>query len=500
LDARAAEPVELRVALESADGTKVYGEQTVAIKNRDWERVEFHLTASGGDTRGRLTITLSKPGSVELGYVSLQPGDWGRFKGLPVRADVAQGLIDEGVTVLRYGGSMVNADEYRWKKMIGPRDQRPPYHGTWYPYSSDGWGIVDFLNFCDAAGILGIPDLNVNESPQDMADFIEYVNGPADSTWGSKRAADGHPAPYGLKQIELGNEERVDDAYFAKFKGLAEAIWAKDANMTLVVGDFCYHDAITDPFHITGADSKITTLAAQQQILRLAKAHGREVWFDVHIWTEGPDTRFSEAINYYDAMQRIADGANFKVAVFELNANNHELRRGLANARSIFAAVADGRFPVVTSANGLQPDGQNDNGWDQGLLFLNPSQAWSQPPGYVTQMISRSYEPFALQCRTEGLDGKLDVCATGNGDGKSVALSVVNVSDNAEVAKIEVTGFAGTGATAEVVELSARPNGSNAAGTPGQIVPVRDSREYHLLEGGARFEFRPHSLTVIMFH
>ena len=88
------------------------------------------------------------PGSVVLGYASLQPGDWGRFKGLPVRRDVAEALVAQGITVLRYGGSMVNHPEYRWKKMIGPRDSRQPYRGTWYPV------LVQWLGHSGLHGLL----------------------------------------------------------------------------------------------------------------------------------------------------------------------------------------------------------------------------------------------------------------------------------------------------------------------------------------------------------
>ncbi len=160
-----------------------------------------------------------------------------------MRRDVAEGLIDQGITVLRYGGSMVNNAEYRWKKMIGPRDRRPPYAGHWYRYSSNGWGIVDFMDFCEAAGFEYIPAFNIDETPQDMADFIEYAKGPADSEWGRKRVADGHPKPYRLPYMELGNEERVDDEYAAKFEALAKAIWAKDRDVILVVGDFALRPA-----------------------------------------------------------------------------------------------------------------------------------------------------------------------------------------------------------------------------------------------------------------
>ncbi|MBN2506600.1 MAG: hypothetical protein JXQ71_07890 [Verrucomicrobia bacterium] len=88
---------------------------------------------------------------------------------------MAEALIDQGITVLRYGGSMINHPEYRWKPMIGPRDRRPPCRGTWYPHSSNGWGILDFMEFCEAAGFEYIPAFNMGECPQDMADFIDYA-------------------------------------------------------------------------------------------------------------------------------------------------------------------------------------------------------------------------------------------------------------------------------------------------------------------------------------
>ena len=79
------------------------------------------------------------------------------------------------------------------------RPSRPaadPRRGSWYPHSTNGWGIFDFLAFCEAAGFVAIPAVNMGETPQDMADFIEYANGPVDSDWGRKRAScDGHPEP-----------------------------------------------------------------------------------------------------------------------------------------------------------------------------------------------------------------------------------------------------------------------------------------------------------------
>jgi alpha-L-arabinofuranosidase len=422
---------------------------------------------------------------IAVGYAFLQPGSWERFKDLPVRKDVAEGLIAQSVTLLRYGGSMVNNPEYRWKKMIGPRACRPPYEGHWYPYSSNGWGIFDFLNFCEAAGFLGIPDLDINESPQDLADSMDYLNGAPDSEWGKKRVADGHPAPYRLKYIELGNEERVDGDYFEKFKSVAAAIWAKDPAVILIVGDFSYHGIITDPFNFTGADSGITTLAAQQKILQLAKQHDREVWFDLHVWTDGPrpDSSLPGMFSYIDALNKIADGAKHKVLVFELNANNHSHRRALANALALNAIQRDGRLAMTCSANCLQPDGQNDNGWNQGLLFLNPSQVWLQPPGFIIQMISRNYEPLVV--KSESLIRDLDICATKSRDGKTLVLQIVNVGDKALTVPLKISGFVPETTEAQVLTLEGILEAQNSSAMTGTIKPVRTEWKHGLESGEA---------------
>ncbi|MGH7969507.1 MAG: alpha-L-arabinofuranosidase C-terminal domain-containing protein, partial [Limisphaerales bacterium] len=451
-----------------------------------------------GDIAGRFAIKLKQPGTLNVGYALLQPGNWGRFKGLPVRKDVALGLINQGVTVLRLGGCMANAAEYRWKKMIGPRAERPPYEGWWHPHSSNGWAIFDFLNFCEAAGFLAVPDLNCNESPQDMADFIEYANGPSNSEWGRRRAADGHPKPYGLKYLEIGNEERVDDSYWGKFRGIAKAIWAKDPQVVLVVGDFAYGQKIQDPFQFTGAAAHITSLEAQQKILQLAKANNREVWFDVHVGTEGPRPDFGGTFSYVDALDKLADGAKHRVVIFEYNAGNHAHRRALANASATIWAQRDGRLPIVTSANCLQPDGQNDNGWDQGLLFLNPSRVWLQPPGYVTQMLSRNYLPLVVSCEVQHPPGDpLDVCATRSEDGKTLVLEVVNPGRRAFTLPLKITGFTPAKSVAQVQTLAGGLDARNTAEQPDSLKPTVSEWKHGLEDGETTVTFPPRSFTVI---
>jgi len=501
--ARCEKPALVTVALESADGAQVYAETPLSLEAGSWRRLDCTLAPDRTDRNARFAIKLTRPDTVDLGYAFLQPGPWGRFKDLPVRRDVAEALIDQGLTVLRYGGSMVNIDTYRWKNMIGPRDLRPSYRGFWFPYSSNGWGIIDFIDFCRAAGFLAIPAFNMGETPQDMADFVEYVNGPADSEWGRRRAQDGRPEPCRLRYMQLGNEEAVDETYWQRFKPMAEAIWRKDPHITVVVADFAYDLAIEDPYDFRGG-ARITSLAAHKKILDLAARHDREVWFDVHLWTDRP--REPDGLkgipSFIAALRRISPEARFKVAVFELNANNHALRRALSNAHAINELERLGdHVPVVCSANCLQPYRQNENGWDQGLLFLNPSQVWGQPPYYVTQMISAHYMPVCLKTTVECPDRCLDVTAKRSEDGRTVVLGVVNTAPDSVTTHIRFADYFPQKETARVVTLTGPLDEINTPEEPRRVVPTEEIRPLTRDASGEDiiYAFPAHSFTILRF-
>lgn len=498
---RAAQPARVFLALESADGSKVYGETHAEANSAEWQRIAFKLTPNADDKGGRFAIKLKAPGSICIGYAFLQPGEWGRFKGLPVRKDVSEALVAQGLTVLRYGGSMINHVEYRWKKMIGPPDRRPPSQDTWYPYSSNGWGIPDFLNFCEAADVLGIPAVNMDEMPSDMADFMEFVNGPTTSEWGRRRAADGHPAPYRLKYLELGNEEAVNEDYWRRFKPLAEAIWAKDAGIILVVGDFAYDKVIEDPYNFGGAPN-IKTLAAHKKILDLAREHGREVWFDVHVWTEHPPAPngMPGVRSFIEQLGRLSPGAKYKVVVFEFNAGNHALKRALANACAINQLERLGdRVAIACSANCLQPYKQNDNGWNQGLLFLSPSQVWAQPPYYVTQMVSRNYLPLCVKTEATSPGNALDVTAARSEDGKTLTVRVVNTGKVALPARIGLDGFVPRKRAAHTTVLTGDWDAINTPEQPGRIRPSESDWRHEFKDGAIGRTFAPYSFTILRF-
>jgi len=196
-------------------------------------------------------------------------------------------------------------------------------------------------------------------------------------------------------------------------------------------------------------------------------------------------------------LESVAAGAKHKVVVFELNANNHAQRRALANALALNAIERDGRLPMVASANCLQPDGQNDNGWDQGLLFLNPSKAWLQPPGYVTRMMSQHFQPLVVQSEVQNSGDGFDVTAKRSEDGKQLVLQVVNVSDESRTASIALTGFNPTARLAKVEVLTASLDAANTATATTHVTPRLMDWEHELARGRSRHQFLPHSFTVI---
>jgi Alpha-L-arabinofuranosidase C-terminal domain len=231
----------------------------------------------------------------------------------------------------------------------------------------------------------------------------------------------------------------------------------------------------------------------------LAKEHNAEVWFDVHVGTEGPrpDGSLDGAFSLIDALGGLADGARYRVAIFEFNANNHSQRRALANAMAINAVKRDGRMIVATSANCLQPDGQNDNAWDQGLLFLNPSKVWLQPPGYVTRMFARNYEPVFVASDVQCPGNSLDATAARSEDGKTLVLQVVNTASQPVTAAIRLDGFAPSRRSARVEELSGPLDAVNTADSPTNIVSRSTQWRHDFKNGQASYQFPAFSVTVI---
>jgi alpha-L-arabinofuranosidase-like protein len=279
-------------------------------------------------------------------------------------------------------------------------------------------------------------------------------------------------------------------------------VWAADPNVVIVVGDFTYSQPIQNPLNFSGAASGITSLEAHQKILQFAQQNGREVWFDVHINTNGPgaDPTLIALPTYVNALDQVANGASHQVVVFELNAGIHSQARAVGNALAINAItrIVD-QLPIVTSANGLQPDQENDNGWNQGLLFLNPYQVWLQPPGYVTQFVSGNYQPSLVASTVQSPGSVLDVTAKKSPDSKTLVLQVVNISAEPVTTGIKLNGFLRSQGAVKAWKLSADLDAENTAQQPDLVVPVQVNWNLKPTLDHTTYTFDPYSFTILTF-
>ena len=322
-----------------------------------------------------------------------------------------------------------------------------------------------------------------------MADLMDYVNGDATTVWGKKRVADGHPSPYRLKYIELGNEQFNNDSLTAQFAAMADVIWRKDATVQVV---FCVSDDTHEDF--------AGDLQNFKKTIEHARKNGRQAWFDVHIFNDNekePDLKDFEFAE--KQLHTIEPDSTFRLCIFEENANNARMRRALAHANAINRVMRlKYDIPILCAANALQVDHQNDNGWDQGLLFFNQQNVRGQPSYYVSQMTAENYLPLVIKTDFISKADSLDITSRMSADGKSITIQVVNNKPTAVSTTLILAGQKAHPGKLRVTELKAVSlDDWNPADEPFRIVPV--TKEVKISGNSYIYTFAPYSFTVLRF-
>lgn len=258
MDARAAAGFNapVTITLEGKDGT-VYGQTQITGLKPEWSHFSSSIQVNASDPAARLTISTSHTATFWIDLVSLRPGDD------IFRADLLQKLKDLKPGFMRFpGGTFVQGNEretaFRWKTTIGPLTSRPGhYDAPWSYWSTDNMGFYEYLQLCERLGAtpmyvvyagmtwtpgskspfgvlqqhkIPVADYPMDEMGpivQDAVDAIEYANGPVTSKWGALRAKAGHPAPFGLKYVEIGNEDGFNPLYPDRYKLIYNALKAR---------------------------------------------------------------------------------------------------------------------------------------------------------------------------------------------------------------------------------------------------------------------------------
>ena len=253
----------LKVFLCDSTGEKVSETFAVPDLTSDWRKYTFSFEANTSTEKGMLCFEPVGKGNVYLDVVTLFPGDtWDNGKSV-FRADIMRNLIDYAPDFLRFpGGCVVHGTNvetmYHWKETIGDISKRPGEWSKWLPnYRTDGLGYHEFYELCEYLGCDAMyvvssglvctewvfragqkdehlfPKVDVLDYIQDALDAIEYAIGPVNSKWGSRRAGNGHPKPFPLKYIEVGNED-FGPTYYRYYDAFYHAIKSKYPQLKII--------------------------------------------------------------------------------------------------------------------------------------------------------------------------------------------------------------------------------------------------------------------------
>jgi hypothetical protein len=147
----------------------------------------------------------------------------------------------------------------------------------------------------------------------------------------------------------------------------------------------------------------------------------------------------------------------------------------------------------VTSANALQADGQNGNGWNQGLVFYDTKRSWLQPPAYVSQMIVQNYMPRVVSTTCTNPD----MTVTAKTDGTTLTLEVVNLSPSSQTPTFDLIGYKPGSAMLEYTQISGNRGDQNDAGNVNFVTPKSGSASFMLNGNAFSFMFPPNSFTIL---
>src|SRR5437868_3095470 len=161
-----------------------------------WKKCVVQMMSDGDSDRAVFELRVEGTGTVWADKLSCMPADnlggW--------RKDAIEAIHDLQPKIIRWGGSVCDPGEYRWKNGIGDRDARIPFvNRNWGRMDPNDVGIDEFCQLCERAGVEPLVCLSFSDGPQSAADLVEYCNGDARAAWGARRAAHGHPAPYHVR-------------------------------------------------------------------------------------------------------------------------------------------------------------------------------------------------------------------------------------------------------------------------------------------------------------
>jgi alpha-N-arabinofuranosidase len=451
------------VSLENDQTGVVAATAKVTGLTGEWKQFTFTLKTAGvpPSSNNHLNLTIAQPATVWFDLVSLFPPTY-HARPSGNRVDIMEKLAALQPKFLRLpGGNYLEgdhiADRFDWKKTIGPWTDRPTHQSPWSYRSSDGMGLLEFLEWCEDLKMepvlavyagYSLQQEHVDPGPaldfyvQDALDEIEYVTGSADTTWGAERIKDGHPAPFPLHYVEVGNEDQFDHShsYDGRFAQFYHAIKQRYPNLQIIA---------TTP--VKGVTPDV---------------------LDEHFYMPAEET-FTQA-HHYDGADR--KGPKIFVGEWATREGNPtpDLEAALADAAWLTGLERNSDLVIMTSYAPLfvnvNPGGMQ---WAPDLIGYDALTSYGSPSYWTQVMFSTHLGTEVVASTLANAPARVYASVTRDDAKRKLFVKVVNATSVPQPLAIVLTGVTKLAPLATLTTMSGKtPNATNSIAHPDALKPA----------------------------
>ena len=501
------EAKQVRIALVQPQGwgkdPKLLGETTITADANTWKKYEAQLTASETVTNASLQILVLQNGTIDIDMISLMPQD--TYKGHGLRKDLAEALAGLHPKFLRFpGGCVVHGggdgfwNTYRWKTTVGPKEQRRQLKNTWGYHQSMGLGYFEYFQFCEDLNMEPLPILpcgvscqgtnggwdmwphqaqdvcpmsEMDEWVQDALDLIEWANGDVNTKWGRVRAEAGHPKPFGLKYLGIGNEEKITPEFAERFKYMYKKVTEKHPEI-IIVG------TAGPGSHPENPDYEAGWKLADELQMPIIDEHYYE-----------PNKYFLES-RQYDKYPR---DRKTKVYLGEYASKDKKMMDALAEALYLLHVERNADVVVMTSYAPLFAR-KNATNWNPDMIYFDNERPYLTCSYYVQQMFGQSSGNYYYgDCvKIKEATNLQEQSVVLNTKTRQLFVKICNASADTKTADINLSRFKGVKSAVKTT-LTGQPDAENNY----EKQPIAPKTETVKMSKKMSMELAPYSFVML---
>ena len=496
---------QVRVSLvEPGKKARVLADTVLTVNGQTWTPYMATLRANGDCRNAALRVLVLTLGVMDVDQLSLMPQD--TYKGHGLRRDLAEALEALNPKFLRFpGGCVVHGggdgfwNTYRWKTTVGPKEQRRQLKNTWGYHQSMGLGYYEYFQMCEDMNMQPVPILpcgvscqganggwemwptqaqdvvpmqEMDEWVQDALDLIEWANGDENTKWGKVRAAAGHPKPFGLKYLGIGNEEKISPEFVERFKYMYAKITEKHPEIVIV-------GTAGPGSHPGNPDYEAGWKLARELDMPILDEH----YYEKH--------DYFETSRQYDSYPR--EGKT-KVYLGEYASKDKKMRDALAEALYLLHVERNGDIVCMTSYAPLFAR-KNATNWNPDLIYFDNERPFLTCSYYVQQMFGQSSGNYYYgDCVTfEGEKTNMqEQSVVLNTKTRQLFVKVCNAAADARKVNIDLSRFSGLKKNAVKTTLAGEPDQENNF----DAQPVAPVRENVKVSKKMTVDMQPHSFVM----